>query len=94
MVCLYRGDFPGFDLATSKENWGGEDLYLFRKLLNSSHLEIVRAITPSLFHIYHPKECSNRTTLDSLNDCITAKIMNEASQKTFGLFYFNLTKSE
>jgi chondroitin sulfate N-acetylgalactosaminyltransferase 1/2 len=94
MTCLYRSDFPGFDLMADKGNWGGEDLYLYRKFINQSHLEIVRSITPSLFHIYHPKECNLRDdNLNQYNDCVKTKIMNEASQKTLGLLYFNLNNS-
>jgi hypothetical protein len=52
----------------------------------------MRSITPGLFHLYHAKEC-NKRELDKAKykDCVAAKILNEASQKHFGLVYFNIT---
>lgn len=94
MTCLYKDDFNrvgGFDDFVNKNGWGGEDLHLYRKLIKTN-LEVVRSITPGLFHLYHPKECDkNKLDKAKYKDCISAKISNEASQKHFGLFYFNIT---
>ncbi len=94
MVCLYKQDFLNIGGFNNFNNvgWGGEDLYLYRKFLNNSGLEIFRSITPGIFHIYHKKECD----INSLNNiqyknCIAIKVLSEASHKDFGLYYFNLT---
>lgn len=95
MVCLFKKDFRiinGFESYINRTHWGGEDLFLYRKFLNLDHLNVIRSITPSLFHMYHSKQCDySLMTLNEYKDCIHAKISNEASQNNFGLFYFNLT---
>ncbi|CAF0924401.1 unnamed protein product [Brachionus calyciflorus] len=96
MVCLYKQDYDlvgGFKGWESKE-WGGEDLYLYRKFLKSK-MKIFRSITPGLFHLYHPKIC-NPKILDKVQykNCLNVKIMNEASYESFGNFFFNFTNSK
>lgn len=101
MVCLYRQDFravsgfSGFgDLNHDISSWGGEDVYLFRKFIRFPKITVFRSITPGLFHLYHPKDCEKYKLKPSqFNDCLTVKIINEASHRNFGIFYFNLTKS-
>ena len=93
MVCLYKQDFKsinGFDVFNLKTTWGGEDIYLFRKFINSK-INVIRSVAPGLFHLYHFKECENNLT-ENNKDCWNSKIMNEASLKTFGLIYFKNKK--
>lgn len=98
MACMHKKDFrlvSGFEGYEKKdEAWGGEDLYLYRKFIKSTNIEIFRSITPGLFHMYHPKECNRspqQATQTQYRDCLTAKVYNEASHRDFGLIYFNLT---
>lgn len=93
MACMHKTDFNkigGFNDWNSNE-WGGEDLFLYRKFLKSN-TEIFRSITPGLFHMYHPKEC-DKMLLNKIQykDCLSVKVANEASQKTLGFLYFNIT---
>lgn len=96
MACLHKSDFnsiKGFGDYIRVNGWGGEDLYLYRKFLKTN-LEIFRSITPGLFHMYHSKQCDpSKLTNKQYKNCVYAKIQNEASQKNFGLYYFNLTQN-
>lgn len=90
MVCVYKNDFYqiGGLKEWKKKGWGGEDLFLYKKILKS-RFKIFRAIAPDLLHIYHSKAC-DQISLDKLQykNCINAQILNEASQETLGMFYF------
>jgi hypothetical protein len=97
MVCVYKDDFQsigGFSRYqnNSQTGWGGEDLYLLRQAINSPKLDTFRAITPGLFHLYHPKTC-DKSQLDSKRylDCLKIKIQNEASYLDFGASHFNIS---
>lgn len=96
MVCVYKQDFKqvnGFGAYANKSTWGGEDLHLYRKFLNHSRLEVVRSIAPSLFHMYHEKECNqSQMSANEYANCVSVKTQSETSLKNYGLFYFNLTK--
>ncbi len=94
MACLYKQDFINIGGFKNFNNsgWGGEDLYLYRKFLNNSNLDIFRSITPGLFHLYHKKQCDiNELNNKQYKDCVAMKILSEASYTNFGLHYFNLT---
>lgn len=95
MVCVYKKDFDqiGRFKDWKTKGWGGEDLFLYRKFIKSG-LKIFRAISPDLLHIYHSKSC-DKTFLDNQqsNNCFNAQILNEASQKTLGMFYFKYYKN-
>lgn len=91
MACMHKQDFDkigGFKDWFSSE-WGGEDLHLYRKFLRSN-IQIFRSITPGLIHKYHPKQCDpSKLSSIQYRDCLSIKILNEASHKNFGLMFLN-----
>lgn len=63
-------------------SWGGEDVLLYRKLLQSTKLNVFRAVDPAIFHLWHEKNC-DRMKFQSeaqLRSCLSSKAINEASQ--------------
>lgn len=94
MVCLYRQDFESvggfghYAVSETGTGWGGEDLYLYRRMLKTD-LEIFRSVVPGLFHLYHGKECvRSRLTSSQYKNCLSMKIFGETSQKKFGQVFF------
>lgn len=94
MACFYKKDYErigGFGKWTKVSSWGGEDVYLISKF-QSKMIEAFRAVTPSLFHLYHGKECDRtKMTWTMYKSCIKVKIRNEGTQFNLGLNLFNYT---
>lgn len=93
MTCQYKEDFVrvnGFNEFIQSNTWGDEDLALYRKHIRIGTLEIMRAITPGIFHLYHEKKCIfDGKNIVTYTHCLESKVLNEASQKHLGFLHFN-----
>lgn len=95
MACFYKKDYDrigGFGRWIRVNGWGGEDLYLINRFQKLS-IEVFRAITPGLFHLYHDKKCEKgKLTKAQYKSCIKVRIRNEGSHFSLGLVHFNYTE--
>lgn len=70
------------DRTKFPSTWGGEDVLLYRKHLQSNRLNVIRSIDPGIFHLWHQKTCEKNKfqTSEQLHSCLSTKALNEASQ--------------
>lgn len=92
MVCTYATDFfavNGFQdyidsvrVSNPFISWGGEDVLLYRKYLQSNSINVIRAVDPGIFHIWHKKNCEKIKfqTSEQMQSCLSSKALNEGSQ--------------
>ncbi|XP_065827541.1 uncharacterized protein [Oscarella lobularis] len=84
MVCLYVEDFfnvGGFDLSI--EGWGGEDVDLYSKFVQSG-LETMRSVDEGIYHVWHEKLCEPELSPEQYQSCMNSKISTSGSQKQLG----------
>eukprot|EP00118_Oscarella_pearsei_P026681 m.310278 g.310278 ORF g.310278 m.310278 type:complete len:899 (+) comp50624_c0_seq1:79-2775(+) len=84
MVCLYVEDFfnvGGFDLSI--EGWGGEDVDLYTKFVQSG-FDSMRSVDEGIYHIWHEKQCRPELTSEQYQSCMNSKISTSGSQKQLG----------
>lgn len=70
---------------------GGEDVLLYRKQLKSPRVNVIRAIDPGIFHLWHEKSCEQfKFQSDAqLNSCLSSKALNEANQAQLAIALAN-----
>ncbi|KAK3882946.1 hypothetical protein Pcinc_012713 [Petrolisthes cinctipes] len=84
MACMYRQDYLATGGFPDLRTWGGEDVTLYKQFLEMEHIKVIRAPDPSLFHVYHHKECGD-TDSESYVACLKSKVVTEGSQMQLGL---------
>lgn len=65
-----------------QSSWGGEDVLLYRKLLQSNKVNVIRSVDPGIVHLWHQKDCDKMKfqKADQMRSCLSSKAVNEASQ--------------
>ncbi|XP_018903516.2 chondroitin sulfate N-acetylgalactosaminyltransferase 2 [Bemisia tabaci] len=90
MSCQYKSDFLRMHEQSDKFlRRGLEDISLYRKYLRSK-IKVVRATDPGIFHIWHPKTCSEEEhmSVDQYRGCIRLRALNEASHSQMGFLVY------
>ncbi|XP_045599754.2 chondroitin sulfate N-acetylgalactosaminyltransferase 2 isoform X1 [Procambarus clarkii] len=89
MACMFRRDYGASGGFPDIRTWGGEDVALYQQFLKLDNIKVIRAPDPSLFHLYHHKECTD-TTSTSYVACLKSKAVTEGSQLQLGLSLLKL----
>ncbi|XP_069940678.1 chondroitin sulfate N-acetylgalactosaminyltransferase 2, partial [Cherax quadricarinatus] len=84
MACMYHSDYEASGGFPDIRTWGGEDVALYEQFLKLDNIKVIRVPDPSLFHLYHHKECTD-TDSTSYVACIKSKAVTEGSQLQLGL---------
>jgi len=90
MSCVYERDYKaigGFDLEL--QGWGLEDVLLYRNFVKSDQFQVIRAPVPTLFHDWHPKECTGVSD-QQIKSCYKSKSLTEGNQVMLGAKLFEL----
>lgn len=93
MLCVYKPDYinaRGFNLRIN--GWGGEDVNLYHRFLKKG-LKVIRAPDPDLYHVWHPKLCSNTLSKRQYETCIGSKARYEGSQRQLGVLLLSKNKT-
>ena len=83
MICFRSDYLQSGGFKTNIEEWGEEDIFLFRKLA-LSNLTVVRAPDPDIFHLWHNKSCETSLSESHYKQCTNSKILNEGSHIQLG----------
>ncbi|XP_065194288.1 chondroitin sulfate N-acetylgalactosaminyltransferase 1-like [Sycon ciliatum] len=89
MACVHYADFNasgGFDLNI--KGWGAEDVMLYRKFIAQRKVQVMRAVDPGLFHIFHEKVCDKTLNAEQMRMCQGTKGVNEASPEQMGYLLY------
>ncbi|KAK7084994.1 Chondroitin sulfate N-acetylgalactosaminyltransferase 1 [Halocaridina rubra] len=89
MTCMYSSDYEASGGFPDIKTWGGEDEALYEKFLQMKNIKVLRSPDPSLFHLYHQKECLDITST-SYPACLKSKALTEGSQLQLGLALLKL----
>ncbi|XP_042208863.1 chondroitin sulfate N-acetylgalactosaminyltransferase 1-like [Homarus americanus] len=89
MACMFRDDYHVSGGFPDIRTWGGEDVALYQQFLKLTNIKVIRAPDPSLFHLYHHKDCMD-TGSSSYVACLKSKAVTEGSQLQLGLSLLKL----
>lgn len=87
IASLYKSDYlnlGGFNMTIF--GWGFEDVTFYDNVVKSN-LTIVRAVDPSLIHVYHPVDCDNSLELAQKSMCLGTQSSTFASLHELQRYY-------